>query len=91
MLTWYFSISDFLKDPCMISSWQYTSDIGISGNFCHVYMWTRVQPAYAANMWNDALNKQLVTQELDLYGILEETMRREMSFDELLTIREQDE
>ncbi|KAF8098762.1 hypothetical protein N665_0259s0032 [Sinapis alba] len=46
--------------------------------------WTRVQPEYAANMWNKALNKQLVTQELDLFRILEETVRREMSFDELL-------
>ncbi|CAN6852172.1 hypothetical protein Bca4012_049882 [Brassica carinata] len=54
-------------------------------------MWTRVQPAYAANMWNEALNKRLGTEDLDLYGILEETARRGMSFDELLTIPEQDE
>ena len=25
-------------------------------------MWTRVQPAYAANMWNEALNKRLGTE-----------------------------
>lgn len=25
-------------------------------------MWTRVQPAYAANMWNEALNKRLETE-----------------------------
>ncbi|KDO82636.1 hypothetical protein CISIN_1g0101752mg, partial [Citrus sinensis] len=27
-------------------------------------MWTRVQPAYAANMWNEALNKRLGTEVL---------------------------
>ncbi|KDO82635.1 hypothetical protein CISIN_1g0101752mg, partial [Citrus sinensis] len=27
-------------------------------------MWTRVQPAYAANMWNEALNKRLGTEKL---------------------------
>ena len=25
-------------------------------------MWTRVQPAYAANMWNEALSKRLGTE-----------------------------
>jgi hypothetical protein len=25
-------------------------------------MWTRMQPAYAANMWNEALNKRLGTE-----------------------------
>lgn len=25
-------------------------------------MWTRLQPAYAANMWNEALNKRLGTE-----------------------------
>lgn len=25
-------------------------------------MWTRVQPTYAANMWNEALNKRLGTE-----------------------------
>ncbi|KAK9113931.1 hypothetical protein Syun_020728 [Stephania yunnanensis] len=29
-------------------------------------MWTRVQPAYAANMWNEALNKRLGTADLKL-------------------------
>lgn len=29
-------------------------------------MWTRVQPAYAANMWNEALNKRLGTEVLCL-------------------------
>ena len=83
-----------------------------------------MQPAYAANMWNEALNKRLGTevniifnlhsrwlflpifsivivimnsclfllfQDLDLYGILEETEKRGIAFDELLTIPEQDE
>jgi hypothetical protein len=30
-------------------------------------MWTRVQPAYAANMWNEALNKRLGTEVLLLF------------------------
>ena len=25
-------------------------------------MWTRLQPAYSANMWNEALNKRLGTE-----------------------------
>ncbi|KAF5197073.1 Inositol-1,4,5-trisphosphate 5-phosphatase [Thalictrum thalictroides] len=54
-------------------------------------MWTRVQPSYAANMWNEALNKRLGTEDLDLYGILAETEKRGMTFDHLLTIPEQDE
>ncbi|XP_022776041.1 uncharacterized protein LOC111317832 isoform X3 [Durio zibethinus] len=54
-------------------------------------MWTRVQPAYAANMWNEALNKRLGTENLDLYEILEETEKRGMAFDQLLTVPEQDE
>ncbi|CAL5427612.1 unnamed protein product [Camellia sinensis] len=54
-------------------------------------MWTRVQPAYAANMWNEALNKRLGTEDLDLYGILAETERQGITFDQLLTIPEQDD
>ncbi|KAL3840995.1 hypothetical protein ACJIZ3_025586 [Penstemon smallii] len=54
-------------------------------------MWTRMQPAYAANMWNEALNMRLGTEDLDLYGILDETERRGITFDQLLTIPEQDE
>ncbi|KAJ6431201.1 hypothetical protein OIU84_018649 [Salix udensis] len=54
-------------------------------------MWTRVQPAYAANMWNEALNKRLETEDLDLYGILGETERRGIAFDELLAVPERDE
>ncbi|KAI3970589.1 hypothetical protein MKX01_024236 [Papaver californicum] len=54
-------------------------------------MWTRVQPAYAANMWNEALNKRLGTEGLDLYGILDETEKRGITFDHLLTIPEQDD
>ncbi|TXG56378.1 hypothetical protein EZV62_017691 [Acer yangbiense] len=54
-------------------------------------MWTRLQPSYAANMWNEALNKRLGTEDLDLYGILDETEKRGISFDQLLTIPEQDE
>lgn len=54
-------------------------------------MWTRLQPAYAANMWNEALNKRLGTEELDLHELLAETERRGLSFDHLLTIPEQDD
>nr|GME21797.1 Leucine--tRNA ligase [Ipomoea batatas] len=54
-------------------------------------MWTRMQPTYAANMWNEALNKRLGTEGLDLYEILAETERRGLTFDQLLTIPEQDE
>ncbi|KAK4785543.1 hypothetical protein SAY86_002232 [Trapa natans] len=54
-------------------------------------MWTRLQPSYAANMWNEALNKRLETEDLDLYGILEETEKRSLSFDQLLTIPENDD
>ncbi|XP_074274503.1 uncharacterized protein LOC141598678 [Silene latifolia] len=54
-------------------------------------MWTRIQPAYAANMWNEALNKRLGTEGLDLYEILVETENRGISFEQLLTIPEQDE
>ncbi|CAK9137841.1 unnamed protein product [Ilex paraguariensis] len=81
----------------MIFSWIDT----IAGNYpppldthlviSGMYMWTRMQPAYAANMWNEALNKRLGTEDLDLYGILSETERRGITFDQLLTIPEQDE
>ncbi|EPS61168.1 hypothetical protein M569_13630, partial [Genlisea aurea] len=54
-------------------------------------MWARMQPAYAANMWNEALNMRLGTKDLDLYEILFETERRGITFDQLLTIPEQDE
>ncbi|KAL2904236.1 Trypsin-6 [Bienertia sinuspersici] len=54
-------------------------------------MWTRVQPAYAANMWNEALNKRLGTEGLDLYEILLEIENRGIAFEQLLTIPEQDE
>ncbi|KAL6187121.1 hypothetical protein ACLB2K_043236 [Fragaria x ananassa] len=54
-------------------------------------MWTRVQPTYAANMWNEALNKRLSTEGLDLYEILAEVENRGISVDHLLTIPEQDE
>ncbi|KAI0519006.1 hypothetical protein KFK09_006445 [Dendrobium nobile] len=54
-------------------------------------MWTRLQPAYAANMWNEALNKRLGTEDLDFHDIIAETERRGMTFDQLLTIPEQDD
>ncbi|XVF77508.1 hypothetical protein PTKIN_Ptkin14bG0050100 [Pterospermum kingtungense] len=54
-------------------------------------VWSKMQPEYAANMWNEALNKRLGTQGLDLPDILVETEKRGSSFDELLTIPEQDD
>ncbi|TVU05822.1 hypothetical protein EJB05_49006, partial [Eragrostis curvula] len=54
-------------------------------------MWTRLQPHYASNMWNEALNKRLGTEKLDLRGIIVETEKRGMSFNQLLTIPEQDD
>eukprot|EP00249_Psilotum_nudum_P014480 c24846_g2_i1 orf=519-2075(-) len=54
-------------------------------------MWTRVQPDYATNMWNEALNKRLGTEGLDLLGILQESEQRGLSFDELLAVPEKDD
>ncbi|KAF3453484.1 hypothetical protein FNV43_RR03924 [Rhamnella rubrinervis] len=54
-------------------------------------IWDHIQPAYAANMWNEALNKRLGTQGLDLPDILVESEKRGLSFDKLLTIPEQDD
>ncbi|CAA7394423.1 unnamed protein product [Spirodela intermedia] len=54
-------------------------------------MWNQIQPTYAPNLWNEALNKRLGTQNLSLPEILVETERRGVSFDKLLTIPEQDD
>ncbi|KAK4258312.1 hypothetical protein QN277_007771 [Acacia crassicarpa] len=53
-------------------------------------VWNHLQPEYASNMWNEALNKRLGTKELTLPEILVEVEKRRSSFDELLTIPEQD-
>ncbi|PKA52602.1 hypothetical protein AXF42_Ash001583 [Apostasia shenzhenica] len=54
-------------------------------------MWAKIQPAYAANMWNEALNKRIGTEGLDLPDIIVEAEKRGVPFDELLTIPEQDD
>nr|XP_004252023.1 uncharacterized protein LOC101252754 [Solanum lycopersicum] len=54
-------------------------------------VWNHLQPAYAANMWNEALNKRLGTRGLDLPDILVEIEKRGSSFAKLLTIPEQDD
>ncbi|GJU66417.1 hypothetical protein Tco_1252676 [Tanacetum coccineum] len=54
-------------------------------------VWNQMQPAYAANMWNEALYKWLGTQGLELPDILVEVERHGSSFAELLTISEQDD
>ncbi|KAF2285793.1 hypothetical protein GH714_007806 [Hevea brasiliensis] len=81
----------------MIFSWIDT----VSGNYpppldAHLVasvmtVWNQIQPAYAANLWNEALNKRLGTEDLDLPDILVETEKRGSSFGELLTIPEQDD
>ncbi|KAJ6791167.1 Uncharacterized protein M6B38_245885 [Iris pallida] len=54
-------------------------------------MWSKMQPDYASNMWNEALNKRLGTRDLDLPDIMVEAEKRGVSFDKLLTIPEQDD
>ncbi|XP_078436715.1 uncharacterized protein LOC144707470 [Wolffia australiana] len=54
-------------------------------------MWNHLQPTYAPNLWEEALNKRLGTEALSLPDILVETGKRGMSFDKLLTIPELDE
>ncbi|KAL0362242.1 UNVERIFIED_CONTAM: hypothetical protein Scaly_1179400 [Sesamum calycinum] len=54
-------------------------------------VWTQMQPAYAANMWNEALNKRLGSQNLSLSEVLVEVEKRGSSFGELLAIPEQDD
>lgn len=67
MLTWYFLISDILKD--ISSLIHYNSQVTLNFQVISVMsMWTRVQPAYAANMWNEALNKRLGT-EVHIYTL----------------------
>ncbi|PPD94956.1 hypothetical protein GOBAR_DD08001 [Gossypium barbadense] len=54
-------------------------------------VWSKMQPEYAANLWNEALNKRLGTKGLDLSDILVEIEKRGSSFDQLLTVPEQDD
>ncbi|OIW02868.1 hypothetical protein TanjilG_29644 [Lupinus angustifolius] len=58
---------------------------------CVMTIWSQLQPEYAANMWNEALNKRLGTKGLGLSEVLVEVEKRGSSFDELLTIPEQDD
>ncbi|KAK6132916.1 hypothetical protein DH2020_033352 [Rehmannia glutinosa] len=81
----------------LIFSWIDT----ISGNYpspldAHLVasvmtIWTQMQPAYAGNMWNEALNKRLGTQNFTLSEVLVEVEKRGSSFGELLAIPEQDD
>lgn len=54
-------------------------------------IWNQMQPAYAASLWNEALNKRLGTKGLGLPEVLVEVERRGSSFGELLAIPEQDD
>ncbi|GJP65065.1 hypothetical protein CLOP_g21976 [Closterium sp. NIES-67] len=53
-------------------------------------VWSRVQPEYAARIWNEALNRRLGTQNLSLEQVLVECQRRNISFGQLLAVPEQD-
>lgn len=53
-------------------------------------VWSQLQPTYAGNLWNEALNKRLGTQGLGLPEILVEVEKRGSSFAELLAIPERD-
>jgi hypothetical protein len=55
-----------------------------------ITMWERIQPDYVANMWNEALNKRLGTDGLDLPEILGECAQRGITFGQLLTVPEDD-
>lgn len=54
-------------------------------------VWSQMQPEYAANMWNEALNKRLGTEGLDLSDVLVEVEKRGSSFDKLLAVPELDD
>ncbi|XP_020674235.1 uncharacterized protein LOC110093632 isoform X1 [Dendrobium catenatum] len=81
----------------MIFSWIDTT----SGNYpppldaqlvaSGMILWSKVMPDYAANLWNEALNKRLGTEDLDLPDIIVETEERGSSFAKLLAIPEQDD
>ncbi|KAJ8568956.1 hypothetical protein K7X08_032693 [Anisodus acutangulus] len=60
------------------------------GCFCHDCM-EPTTACNAANMWNEALNKRLRTQNLSLPVVLVEVEKRGSSFAKLLTIPEQDD
>ncbi|KAL1347781.1 hypothetical protein HN51_023808 [Arachis hypogaea] len=81
----------------MIFSWidtltgNYPPPIDANVVACVMTIWSQLQPAYAANMWNEALNKRLGTKGLDLSQVLVEVEKRGSSFEQLLTIPEQDD
>ncbi|RID43043.1 hypothetical protein BRARA_J02881 [Brassica rapa] len=84
------------------AAWEYARSMdGKPGNYpppldAHLVasvmtVWSKMQPDYAANMWNEALNKRLGTEGLDLPDVLLEVEKRGSSFDELLAVPEQDD
>ncbi|KAH0651509.1 hypothetical protein KY285_031624 [Solanum tuberosum] len=54
-------------------------------------VWNQIAPEYGSNLWNEALNKRLGTQNLSLPDILVEVEKRGSSFAKLLAIPEQDD
>ncbi|KAF2536880.1 hypothetical protein F2Q68_00021702 [Brassica cretica] len=66
-------------------------DAHLVGVASFMTVWNKLQPEYAANMWNEALNKRLGTEGLSLPDVLVEVEKRGSSFDKLLTVPEQDD
>ncbi|XP_074310947.1 uncharacterized protein LOC141646868 [Silene latifolia] len=81
----------------LVFSWIDTVDKNypppIDGNLVASVMtiWNQMQPAYAAKVWKEALNRRLGTSDLDLPEILVEVAKRGSSFEHLLTVPEDDD
>ncbi|KAH7546689.1 hypothetical protein FEM48_Zijuj01G0228300 [Ziziphus jujuba var. spinosa] len=81
----------------MIFSWIDTKDKNypppVDAHLVASFMtvWNQFQPEYASNLWNEALNKRLGTQGLDVPDIIVEAEKRGTSFAELLAVPEQDD
>lgn len=54
-------------------------------------IWVQLQPEYASKLWNEALNKRLGTEGLDVPGVLTECAKRKIPFGDLLSVPEQDD
>uniref|UniRef100_M4CZE5 Uncharacterized protein n=1 Tax=Brassica campestris TaxID=3711 RepID=M4CZE5_BRACM len=88
-------LAAWMVNRMAITAWIFS---WISGNYpppldAHLVasvmtVWSKMQPDYAANMWNEALNKRLGTEGLDLPDVLLEVEKRGSSFDELLAIKD---
>ncbi|KAL4580811.1 hypothetical protein LXL04_017015 [Taraxacum kok-saghyz] len=63
----FFDFLEFLIAPQSIFHclFDYRNTLDIFQVISIMSMWTRMQPAYAANMWNEALNMRLGTEVID--------------------------